>query len=648
MKWLLPLVFAGSFFSFAQAQNSSCYYGLFLEDTSGDGWGDNTLAVILEGDTSVFSLEEGAQRFVPLPVVGGDLLELVFRAGSSGAEEVGVRLLDADDAQLVAFEGPADGERFSTVVACPDCPNLPSAAVRIEEVRDVFADVAWPPLDSAAFYLLEIGLSGFSPGNGQLREAMNNNVRLDGLTQNRSYDFYLRTVCGTGDTTAARGPFSFSTLYTTDLGVVSILSPPVNCNNEEMDTIRIGIRNFGGAPQSLIPVNFSLNGELGSVNMPTDGVFTGVVGKDSIEIFEFDVQVNTMELGENVLRVWTDAEADSVRANDTLTYLFYTRFDLPLREDFEAFNGGGWDLGPGVEVGQDHNSGSRVLFARLFDEMPAFEALSPQLGFIAPGDSLVFDYRLVAAPNGDQPAQLSPGDSLLLEISTDCGETFTPVLDITADTHTSATDFAQLGVGLAPYAGEAIRIRFRGVRSQGDFFADIDNLNLLRCTNDFQPVVDITPTSGVGINNGAISITPQLGLPAYEYFWNTGDTTAVVDSLFSGDYVVTITDATGCTQTLSIFVDLATGIFAPLAADFQLRAAPNPTPGTVRLQANLPEFRDWELRIFNSMGQVVLPVRRGFEDRLDQTLQLEHLPSGLYIVRLQAGRDVQSLRLILR
>jgi len=649
MKWLFTLLVPAMIISTAQGQNGSCYYSLVLEDTLGDGWGGSTLEVVNGTDTSALTLEADSFRFVLLPVVDGNPVELTFTAApGSDAQGIVIRLRDADDELLAELIEPANGEGFSTVASCPGCPNVPAASVVVEDVRDTFARVSWPPLDSADFFLIELGQSGFTPGNGVLLDAPDNTFTIPDLVENRAFDFYLRTVCLSGDTTQALGPFTFTTLFSHNVGVVSVLQPPVNCNNDAMSKLRIGIRNFGGRPQSLIPVRFSLNGVPGSVSMPTDGVFTAVVGKDSTEVFEFDVEVNTMELGENVLQVWTDLEEEDVRANDTLTYLFYTRFELPLREDFEAFTGGGWELGEEVRVAEAHNAGSQVLFGRLNADTATFQALSPQFGFIAPGDSLVFDYRLVQAPVGDAPAVLGSGDSLLVEVSTDCGETFEPLFAAAQSSHSPSAEFSRQGIDLAPYLGERIRLRFRGVWASGDYFADVDNINLLRCVNDFQPLVDVTPVSGQGINDGAIALVPQVGLPEYTYSWSTGDTTASVDSLFAGTYTATITDATGCSQTLEVFVDLATSTFSPVAEPLALSLAPNPTAGRVRLRLRLERPAQVQVRIFNAMGQSVQSPLQLFTDRLDEELFVGQLPPGLYVVQVRAGERLESLRLLKR
>lgn len=49
--------------------------------------------------------------------------------------------------------------------------------------------------------------------------------------------------------------------------------------------------------------------------------------------------------------------------------------------------------------------------------------------------------------------------------------------------------------------------------------------------------------SGTGI----VVATPSFGTPPYTYKWNNGDSVQTIDSLLAGAYVVTVTDANGCT-----------------------------------------------------------------------------------------------------
>lgn len=61
-----------------------------------------------------------------------------------------------------------------------------------------------------------------------------------------------------------------------------------------------------------------------------------------------------------------------------------------------------------------------------------------------------------------------------------------------------------------------------------------------------------------GLADGQITITPSGGVPGYTYVWCHGPTTPTVTGLAEGFYCVTVTDATGCSETFDFTVPGAT------------------------------------------------------------------------------------------
>lgn len=64
-------------------------------------------------------------------------------------------------------------------------------------------------------------------------------------------------------------------------------------------------------------------------------------------------------------------------------------------------------------------------------------------------------------------------------------------------------------------------------------------------------LTSITDVSCNGGTNGSINITASGGTPGYTYSWNNGSTSEDRTGLAAGTYSVTVTDANGCTATLS-------------------------------------------------------------------------------------------------
>lgn len=73
-----------------------------------------------------------------------------------------------------------------------------------------------------------------------------------------------------------------------------------------------------------------------------------------------------------------------------------------------------------------------------------------------------------------------------------------------------------------------------------------------------------TPSSCSG-NTGSATVSPAGGTPGYTYSWNpSGQTTATATNLAPGPYVVTVTDANGCSTTANVTVSTTSGPTASL------------------------------------------------------------------------------------
>ncbi len=92
------------------------------------------------------------------------------------------------------------------------------------------------------------------------------------------------------------------------------------------------------------------------------------------------------------------------------------------------------------------------------------------------------------------------------------------------------------------------------------FVLDSNNCNYSEIALVSQP---IAPLSAVyaeiqpqcfGYGDGQLLLTPSGGTPGYSYLWTTGDSTQNLDSLYTGNYAVTITDTNNCIFSLDCFL----------------------------------------------------------------------------------------------
>ncbi|MEC9159086.1 MAG: choice-of-anchor V domain-containing protein [Bacteroidota bacterium] len=71
----------------------------------------------------------------------------------------------------------------------------------------------------------------------------------------------------------------------------------------------------------------------------------------------------------------------------------------------------------------------------------------------------------------------------------------------------------------------------------------------------FSSSIQTTDITCYGDRDGIISVTPTGGIPPYSYSWNNGLTSSYVDTLGSGTYSIVVSDANGCSDTLTATIN---------------------------------------------------------------------------------------------
>jgi hypothetical protein len=945
MKWsltLLPLFFALLLNTSATAQ-LFCEYTLVMEDDFGDGWNGGVLTIAINGNATTYTLDFANPTFqeVSIPIQEGSEIVLSYVAGSF-PWEVSYALFDADGI-LVFQDGqggiaPQQGTVFTGTASCPSCPAVPVGSVGVDRLRAYTADISWLPSDPLGQYAIEYGLSGFDLGEGLLRVVNGATTRLTNLEEKTTYDFYITAYCSNGDTSVTIGPYSFETLFAVDVGVTAILSPISGCGLSAFETIALSITNFGGLPQSLIPFNFSLNGNPGAVNQPIDGFFTGVIGTDSTRTTEFDARIDLSEPGEYNLLVWTEIEGDSVLTNDTTSLLIVSIpfiEEFPYFDGFEAWSGGwtveqagnglaswahgvptgnvisaaasganawvtnlsgpynnsersylispcldfssfdedpriafqlnfesedccdrgwvevstddgatwtkvgqtgtglnwyndainnwwrgtggftGWNyaqnvltgtagfsdvrirfvftsdgsvvregmgidnflisrllaadlaaasarntsteecgsaedevvmlianvgstaqtgfevgysvngspavienvgsltiapnttgsytfsqtfdssipgryeikvwaqlegddfpandtttiiyetavsppfsedfeagvipanftVGTGVAVTNGHNNTSFVIHSNLWSSNQNMTLSSPVIGPIGADDTLSFDYRFVDYFAGTIPTILTLGDTLEVRISLDCGATFFPIHVINGSNHTPMVSMQNVELPLGDYEGLFIKVGFRGRWGVGDYWLDIDNINIRSCPPSLELQAEVRNVSAQDVQDGAITVSAAAGSAPYTFQWSNGATGSTIEGLAPGTYKVTVTDRFGCRDALDVEVTIVSST-AEWSNISDLKLAPNPTRGTATLSLALRQPADVRIQVLNAMGQLLQdqPIRHLGAG--DFELDFRSYSNGLYLVRILAEGEVKTLKLI--
>jgi len=647
-----PLTFTTTFSIPPGAPGDTCTYTLDLMDTFGDGWNGSVLDITHNTVTTPYTLDnindDGSQAIFDVPFIGNLPVVLNYTAGAF-QNEVIYDLIDPDG-NIVFTDGPfpAIGEVFD-FIACPSCPGVIDGAML--DVNADNATVGWTASSGiTGDFIIEWGTLGFTTGTGSTMTvgADENEADLNNLEENTWYDVYITLDCGT-ELSKPFGPISFQTLWLNDVGVGIIANPTVDaCNLSANETVTIGLRNFGQNPQSLFEYNFAVNGEVAPVSPPSDGFFTGVVGNDSTILVDFELTWDFSQPGFYIIEAWTNLDTDSDASNDTLRIELVTALPLPLMEDFEDGElPEGWTTDEFNPIFADgaHGNVTTVLGDNTFSADQNFDVITSRYGPINDGDSLSFDYRFADFFAGTVGTILS-GDTLEVQISDDCTETWTTVFVIDENNHTPTPDMTTAFVDLSAYAGQGINIRFFHSWAAGDYWVDLDNINILGCPPNLalSPSI-LSPTTDIG-NNGQIALNPLFGTGPYFYDWSTGDETSTISNLVSGEYVVTVTDINGC-QDIQVYVlDEVVSTNEDLVIE-KITVSPNPTSGLATLDLQMTQAANVDVQIFSLAGQMIEIIPTQHVQNMTQDFDLSNQASGMYFVRVVIDGQAHYERLVL-
>jgi hypothetical protein len=937
LKLLRIALFAFFLLGFQRA-NAQCQFTLNMQDAFGDGW-NGGLLLIKSGTTidtvgMTNTVGNGHDSTVLVTITNGAPLTIIWLSGFFDSE-VTFQLLNNDGTLVFKDSFPGVGVLYNGTGNCINC--LKPSDLQAYNVYDTRAKIKWTPLSpNGAGWWVIYGPKGFvpGPGVGDTVYVTQPKTTLTGLAKKTWYDCYVVQDCGGGDHSLIVGPVSFETYFTNDVGITDVLSPVSGCNLG-VETVKIVMKDFGAAPQSLIPFKYSVNGVDAGVSQPQDGFYTGVIGKDSSETIPFETQYDFSAPGEYLITVYTQMTGDEDTSNDTFNYRIVNRLVVPYTQPFETWNGGwhvdtasyqpswayghpnkqviktaasgdkawvtnltghynvsefsqldspcfdftgttadpvlefslntdmntnydaayvemstdgttwqkvgamgeglnwyntvsgnstfgdiwsgstgGWvtarhhlngmagkpeahirfvfsggqffaggdgmgiddvhvfvnenkdlagtaistlgdtslcglakdtirftiaNLGninenpykvaysinggapitetvahllkpdltytysfkhafdsrdgkftikcwtaltgeqvpandtvtyvvdhlpkqipvienfesgalpadwqaSGGSVSNGHNNLSYVYGINMYFGVDTFTLNLPRYGLLGPNDSLRFDYRVTNWSTGLVPTILATGTDIRLQISTDCGATFQTVYTIDTLHHIPSATMRTIRVGLAQFAGQAIRLRFTGSWTKGDFWFDLDNINIRSCPADMELTAKTFPANP-GTNNGKAIITVGLGNPPYKYTWSTGEVLSVplITDLPAGPVTVTVTDALGCSSVLTLQITTPTTEIEGLTS-FKLQ--PNPTMGRLMLNAEFDRPVEASMQILNLLGQEIWDRSLLRGNNLLEEVDLTQYPAGLYLVRLTVDGQTVTRKII--
>jgi hypothetical protein len=930
---------------------TSCQWKLQLTDSGGDGWGGSAVGYfnVTTGDFFFLQLDgfadNGADTTYIFEPTEGDVIQLFWYTGSANPEEIGVAFYDGSNNLLLNVTNPVGGTLLQQTVTCPPCA-LP-VNIFEENIYDKRVKLRWTPgtadLNATGWWVI-YGPAGFvpMPGTGDTAYVTTPKLTITGLEPNTPYTYYVIQDCGAGAVSGTAGPFNFETYWSNDVSVTAVLTPESACDLTS-ETITFAMSNPGSNPQSLIPYNYWVNGVPGGVPQPEDGYYTGVIGKDSTEIIEFETPFNFSDPIEYEITVYTQMIGDQDTNNDTLRYyinnilappyaqtyekwnggwtvvndpnsfpdpswehgkpnapliqqagegqkawvtnlkgnanwgetsyiestcfdfsdvtkspavqflinyqcdsgsdgayveytlndgatwsrigtvantganwynapdpttgtnsrafagasngwikaqhlapaligkpdvrfrfgytegftqqsegvgidqfrvfvpeaidgaaikgrtqgenstcgqeldkfilnvvnvgvdlipngytLFYqigngpidsisitnnslvpdenlnhtfaSTFDsrdkltiikawirvagdaditndtttysidhraepLPLFEDFEASFDypDGWTVNNNAFVNDGHNNVSNVITTNLYSGIMSFSYELPRHGVVGVTDSIRFDYRIVDFSFPYMATNLGVGNKMDVQVSSDCGATYQTIFTVNSANHISTEDLTTIQLSLGSFVGSSIIVRFRGTWISGDYYFDLDNINLVACGADMGLSAKISPPSPNN-SNGTAFVNVGNGNPPYTFIWSTGEDTQEIEGLAPGFYTVTVNDSHGCSDTLVVDVQVSNITDVPGFSRFNVR--PNPTTGMLFLDVQFEQSVELQAELLNLLGQRVWASEGGETTGINEAIDLSTAPNGIYMLRVIANGQVTTKKIV--
>jgi hypothetical protein len=294
-----------------------------------------------------------------------------------------------------------------------------------------------------------------------------------------------------------------------DVGVTGIVSPPAQlfpCGNGTV-TVTANLRNYGSEAQSNFPLSYTVNG-----GAPVTEAFTGTLAPGATVQYTFNTAATLPPTGNPVIVVSTGLNLDQTAANDgssrTLQRLTSTTETTDYEQDVESgtVTPTGWNLQnvdnattwtTSVLTNGALCASSRAWSIDFYNYAATGQLdrlISPIIDLGTSASTKLRFHHAYAAYNA------SYFDRLQVEVSADCGTTWTSVFDqsgsVLATTPnttvayqpSNCTQWRLNEIDLGSYDGDQVLIRFTGVNGYGNFLY-LDNVEVV--SNGIRLAVDL-------------------------------------------------------------------------------------------------------------------------------------------------------------
>ncbi len=299
-----------------------------------------------------------------------------------------------------------------------------------------------------------------------------------------------------------------------DMSLSDILLTSGPCGQPSAFPVKVKVRNTGTLPQNSLPLNYQIQGE-GLVSQ----VFPVSLEAGADTILEFSSLASVPNPGNYFISAWVSLPADANPGDDSVLAVPFTRVNQGfVLQNFTAYDGitltSGWeeasgDAGSLVEgsawnsavTGQVSGLGSETARINLYTSARKEWLISPAFNPVT-GKALRFKLALTNWGSMEVDS-MGSDDSLIVKITTDCGQTWQNLKSYTRANQLS-NQFITEAISLTAYVGQTLRLAFYAtdgsIDDNPDYDLHIDDVELINLSpNDVGVTALLLPSLECGL-----------------------------------------------------------------------------------------------------------------------------------------------------
>ena len=312
-----------------------------------------------------------------------------------------------------------------------------------------------------------------------------------------------------------------------DVGVTSLILPSLDCGLPPSLPVKVNIGNLGTQPQTGFGISYSINS-----GTPVSETFSGTLAVGQEQVFQFATPADFSAAGSYVIKAWTSLSGDQDISNDTSTSaVLSTTPELLTGINFTGFDGTnlstlfpGWSEKSGqipsgsVSTWQASN-GSQTTALGSATARVGLSGISKREWILSPGfkpaaQSEVRFRLAVTDRNFSVSDFMGSDDSLVVKITTDCGQNWTFLRAFTAQNNLSNV-LTNYTADLSAFAGQTCQLGFfatdGNIDNLEDFEIHLDDLKTGPLTTEVQNLISMASAISL-VPNPAIAQVSIRGL----------------------------------------------------------------------------------------------------------------------------------------